>query len=196
MSEGNSNLDENPFYRRLKQTTASGEAGSLEALAFEIGNTVLQEGAFPSAYFEALMALLKEEHFLHLEGSWKLIRVFEENWNEVSNDQRRILLAGLEQQYEFFTDWMACFVISGILGEQYGNNDAFNALLRLASTRKEMPRSFVPHGLEHIARQSSDSKLAQRAFDELVKMKGDQSNMVRGEVAESLARLAKLRAKQ
>jgi hypothetical protein len=186
-------LDENPFYRRLMQTTTSGEGGSLESLAFEIGNTVLQEGAFPSAYFEALMALLEEEHFLHLEGSWKLIRVFEENWSELSNEQRRILLAALERQYESFTDWMACFVISGVLGEQYGNDDAFKALLRLASSKKEMPRSFVPHGLEHIARQSADPNLAQRAFDELVKMKGDQSEMVRGEVAESLARLAKLR---
>jgi hypothetical protein len=175
----------------LKTAITSGDPKALEKTAFDIGNTILQEGVFPNDYFDGLIALLKDDRFLRLEGSWKLIRVFEENWSELSSEQRDRLLSMLEQSYQYFSDWMACFVISGILGEQYGDDRALNVLCRLKRSASEMPRSFVPHGLEHIAKQSPDAKLAMRALAELVEMQRDSSDVVRGEVEESLSRLQK-----
>ena len=86
---------------------------------------------------------------------------------------------------------MACFVISGILGEQYKEARAFQALRRLANCNKEVPRSLVPHGLEHIVGDSPDAELAIKALAELMKMQTDHSPMVRDEVVESLARIKK-----
>ena len=101
------------------------------------------------------------------------------------------LLPALEASYEFFDDWMACFVISGILGEQYKDRRALSVLRRLKTCHKEIPRSFVPHGLEHIAGNSVDNELAAQALAELKKMESDPSEVVRKEVHESFSRLSK-----
>lgn len=194
--EGNYYLNENSeFNRQLKAAVASGNSQSLEAITSRIGNIVLEEGVLPEEFFLSILAALQDEHFLRLDGSWKLLRVFEENWKELSELQRAALLPALEAAYESFHDWMACFVVSGILGELYGDERAFGALRRLQNTQKEMPRSFVPHGFEHMAGDRSNESLAQRALEELTKMERDDSEMVRGEVRESFSRLRKRESK-
>jgi hypothetical protein len=182
-------MEQNAFYSELRELLASGDPKAFEAMAFKIGNAVLEEGIFPDDCFAGLLAIFKEEKFQLSHGSWKLIRVFEENWEQLSEVQRDALLPLLEAHYGCFSDWMTCFVISGILGELYRDNRAFEALRRLEHCQKEMPRSFVPHGLEHIVRDSADAELAMRALAELTKMQTDASAMVRDEVTESVTRL-------
>jgi hypothetical protein len=143
-----------------------------------------------------LQRIFAEEKFQHSDGSWKLIRVFEENWEQLSEEQRNTLLPVLEAHYESFSDWMACFVISGILGELYKDARAFQALCRLSTCHKEAPRSFVPHGFEHVVSDAPDAELAMQALAELTKMQTDHSPMVRDEVAESLARIKKRQARR
>ena len=189
-------MDNSCVLNRLKDAVSLGDSKALEKEAFDIGNAVLLEGAFPNGNFTALLTLLQDEQFLRMEGSWKLIRVFEENWDQLSPDQRTQLLSALERSYARFTDWMACFVISGILGEQYGDERAFDVLRRLNQSGKEMPRSFIPHGFEHIARQPLYPELAIRARAELSNMQRDASDMVRREVAESISRLEKANPKK
>ncbi len=161
-----------------------------------IGNIVLEEGALPEEYFRCILASLQDEAFLRIDGSWKLVRVFEENWKELSELQRAALLPVLEASYGSFHDWIACFVISGILGELYRDERAFGAPCRLRNCRKETPRSFVPHGFEHMAGDPTNEGLAQRALEELTKMERDESEMVRGEVRESLSRLGRRESKR
>ena len=166
----------------------------LRVTAFEIGTRVLEEGIFPDDTFVGLLAIFQEEKFQHSDGSWKLVRVFEDNWEQLSEEQRRTLLPVLESNYESFSEWMACFIISGILGELYRNAPSFEVLQRLARCRKEVARSLVPHGLEHIVRDTPDTELATRASAELARMQTDHSPTVRNEVAESMARI--IRAKR
>jgi hypothetical protein len=175
----------------LYAALSSGEQTSWEQIALKVGNIVLEHGSFPSDYFRSILAIVQNERFQRLEGSWKLIRVFEENWKELSEEQRVELLKILEVSYQAFHDWMSCFVISGILGELYSDDRAFAVLCRLEKADSEMPRSFVPHGFEHIARNSSNEDLTRRALAELAKMQHDKSSMVRNEVVESLLRLKK-----
>ena len=120
-----------------------GDPKAFEAMAFEIGVRILEEGIFPSDTFIALISIFEEDKFQQADGSWKLIRVFEENWQQLTDEQRNTLLPVLETHYESFSDWMACFVISSILGEQYKNALAFQALRRLANCKKEVPRSLA-----------------------------------------------------
>jgi hypothetical protein len=171
---------------RLKDTIASGDSSAIEAVAYEIGTLVLESSCFPTECFEAMLGILNDKNFLALNGSWKLLRVFEENWTELSEGQRSELLPVLEGAYRSFADWMACFVISGILGELYRDEKAFATLCRLAQCSEDIPRSLVPHGFEHIVSDSSDSHLAKRALAELTRMQSDKSDVVRGEVKESL----------
>lgn len=184
-------MGQNAFHCKLQELVASGDPKAFEAMAFEIGIRVLEEGIFPSDTFIGLIAMFEEEKFQQSDGSWKLIRVFDDNWQQLSDEQRNTLLPVLETHYESFSDWMACFVISGILGEQYRNAQAFEALRRLANCKKEVPRSLIPHGFEHIACDSPEAELAKQALAELTNMQKDHSPVVRGEVAESLARLRK-----
>ena len=150
---------------------------------------VLEDCAFPQEYLDAILSVLHDPGFLRLKDSWKLLRIFEYNWDDLTDSQRSTLLPELEQAYRLFSDWMACFVISGILGEQYGDERAFNALCRLKGAVAEMQRSLVPHGFEHIVTSTSDPALANRAFAELTGMQRDNSEAVRREVSESLSRL-------
>jgi hypothetical protein len=182
-------MKQDAFQHELLQLIDSGSPAAFEAMAFKISILVLEEGIFPSAIFTSLLAVFTEERFQLADGSWKFIRVFEQNWDRLSDRQREALLPVLEAHYESFGHWMACFVISWILGELYTDNRAFEALCRLANSQKEIPRSFVPHGFEHIASGAIDADLSLRALAELTKMQTDDSPTVRNEVAESLARL-------
>src|SRR5262252_3079210 len=121
-------MGQSVFHRRLQEIVALGDPEAFETIAFEISNNVLEEGIFPSDIFKGLLAIFAEDKFQHSDGSWKLIRVFEENWEQLSEEQRNALLPVLEAHYESFSDWMACFVISGILGELYKDARAFQAL--------------------------------------------------------------------
>ena len=186
-------LGNSEFYLHLKEAIVSGDAKALEAASDALDITIMESGTFPEDRFESILTILQDKLFLGLKGSWKLIRVFEQNWYELSETQRSKLLTALEASYELFDDWMACFVISGILGEQYKDQRALSVLRRLKTCKKEIPRSLVPHGLEHIAGESVDNGLSAEALSELKKMESDSSEVVRKEVRESFSRLSKRR---
>jgi hypothetical protein len=181
----------NEFLVRLRDLIASGESEALESLVFDVSMRVVEDGAFSQEYLNIIFTVLDDPAFLRLKDSWKLLRVFEYNWEDLSDSQRSALLPKLEKAYGLFDDWMACFVISGILGEQYGDDRAFDVLCRLKSRAPEMQRSMVPHGFEHIVTRTSNHALANRALAELTGMQRDKSEAVRREVTESLSRLVK-----
>ncbi len=173
---------------RIDAAIASGDGEALREAVFE-AETVLLDDAFPGELFEQLIALLDRSEFLRLEGSHHLLRLIPGEWETLGEDQRERLLTAIERAYPRFADWMSWFVISEILGENYADERALAALCRLAGTSEEGPRSLVPHGLEHIIRDSGDVALAERARKELDRLARDRSERVRGEVAESMARL-------
>jgi hypothetical protein len=179
------------FYEQLRTAVMSGDIASLEAIVFRVGTRILELGAFPAECFEGLIAIVNTKEFEQLTGSWKLLRVFEENWDSLSEEQRDNLLPALERAYGQFADWMAPFVISGILGECYKDERALASLVRLKSCSSEIPRSFVAHGLEHLVVGSPHEAVTERAFAELKALEMDTSSVVRGEVNESFSRIKK-----
>jgi hypothetical protein len=48
----------------------------------------------------------------------------------------------------------------------------------------------VPHGLEHIVRDSKDKNLSKKAYFELLQMKKDSCDRVRDEVNQSIYQIA------
>jgi len=84
---------------------------------------------------------------------------------------------------------MAWFTISELLGEQYRDFNAFKVLCALRGTKQRLPRSFVPHGFEHLIRESGDIALSRAALGQLLEMTNDKSERVRYEAEVSLARV-------
>ncbi|MEJ1937176.1 hypothetical protein WDZ92_43840, partial [Nostoc sp. NIES-2111] len=130
---------------------------------------------------------LKREKFLASNGSWHFLKVIEFNFQVLSDAQKDNLLPLLETSYSAFTDWMSWFVISEILGQCFADERAFEILCSLKSLAAEEPRSLIPHGFEHIARESRNEDLARKAYAELLQMRDDVSPQVRDEVQISLA---------
>ncbi|HBR75321.1 MAG TPA: hypothetical protein DEG17_10870 [Cyanobacteria bacterium UBA11149] len=86
---------------------------------------------------------------------------------------------------------MSWFAISEFLGQYFADERAFEILCRLKNLPSEEPRSLIPHGLEHIVRDSADRDLSKKAYAELLQMQSDPSIPVRSEVALSLERIKK-----
>jgi hypothetical protein len=145
---------------------------------------------FPEHNFELILALLKRPELLEMDGSFYILRVLENNWKSLSDEQKERLLPALETAYGLFNDWMSWFVISELLGECFGDEQALRVLSRLKTLRGEGPRSLVPHGLEHIVKGARDEDLVRKAYTELSGMGNDPSEQVRDEVSLSLQRLA------
>jgi hypothetical protein len=157
--------------------------------AYKISTRLLDHDVFPESLFNDLITIMRAPEFLAAKGSWELIRIFDENWSQVGTQQRNRLLETFEAIFNSLDDWVACLMISEIVGMRFADEEAFNFLMRLKDSSGEMPRSFIPHGFEHIVVDSGDRELAKRAFSELLRLKGDLADAVRNEVDESLLRL-------
>jgi hypothetical protein len=86
-------MEQSAFYARLRELVVLGDPKAFEAMAFEIGRDVLEKGIVPTDTFVALLAIFADEKFQQSEGSWKLIRVFEENWEQLSEEQGNTCIA-------------------------------------------------------------------------------------------------------
>src|SRR5216683_729307 len=65
--------------------------------------------SFPDSVFEFTMKLMDSEMFLAMEGSSKLLLVFELEWDHLSAEQKQKLLVSLGKSYECFSDRMSWF---------------------------------------------------------------------------------------
>jgi hypothetical protein len=177
----------------LLQAILAADSSQMYTYAYDLETSLLGVELFPVEHFELLMKLLCQTAFLEAEGSWHFLKLLESNWGILSDYQKEQLLPALEAVYGCFTDWMSWFVISEILGSYYANEQALQSLQRLKNLPQEGPRSFVPHGLEHIVKDCKDQRVAKMAFVELLQMKADPSEDVRDEAEISLERLANIR---
>ena len=167
---------------------ASGEC--FGDLVFDFGLEILGEDHFPAVDFESLLRIMLDRRFHALENAWQMITVFNYEWESLTNTQQDRLLVVLEQIYACFSDWMSPFYIAQLVGERFADRRALDVLERLRKTRNQMARAFVPHGLEHVAKRSRESVIANRAIDAILLMRGDLSEQVSGEVDMAIQRLA------
>jgi hypothetical protein len=183
--------DEKELMEGLRRSISAGEAEELAARVYDLDTLLIKTGEFSAAVFEGLLDILAEPRFLGMDGSWHLLRLFENSWDYLTEGQRDRLLDAFEASYGEYADWTSCFVISEILGRQYGDERALQSFRRLKKLRAPVPRSLLPHGLEHLVKGRQGDDVARRAFAELSGMSKDPSEQVREEVSAALARLAR-----
>lgn len=176
---------------KLIQTISQQNGEALEQTVYDLETSLIRSGHFSDALFESLLEIMRRPDYLTLDGSWYLLRIFENKWDYLSEEQRSKLIPALEDAYGKLRDWMACFVISELLGKLVSDERALDTLSRLKNLKNTTARSMVPHALELLVRRSPNRDLAERAFQEIREMQSDPTQEVIKEVNLSLARLAK-----
>ncbi len=136
-----------------------------------------------------LAATFRSAAFNQMDGSWHLLMLLEYNWSAFTEGQRVTLLEAIEFSFPRFADPMSWFVLSEVLGEYFCCDRAFELLTRFAHLPDDGPRSQVPHGLEHIAKSTTDPSLRTRCLNTIQRMQKDPSDVVREEVANSIEML-------
>lgn len=182
-------MDVDTFMTSVRTATTTRDASLLKKAAHDFEVIVFMAGEVPSSLIEWILGWLQSPEYLAMQGSWPLLYIFESNWDALSESQRMDLFTVMEATYALHEDWMSCFVITEMLGNNYADDRALALLQRLTETPSDVRRSLVPHGLEHFA-SSSVPDLAARATALLHTMARDASPRVREEVAKSLRTLA------
>ena len=173
----------------IRDAVAAGEGSRLQDLAFQLEFSIVTENQYPDDVFSDVLAILSTPAAHRLDGAWHLFFQLQQCWDLLSVSQRDALLAQIRSNYEQYTDFMACFVISELLGEHYANRDALEVVRLLAHGSSTMPRSLVPHALEELHRHATDQQVADEALTLLQSLVSDPHPDVSGEAQISLDRL-------
>lgn len=151
---------------------------------------------FPADLFAGMIHYLGDERIIQSKCSSSLMWIFESNWNLLSENQKLKLIELFGGIYESYLDWMSCFMINEFLGleRRLGSVDSFHLLIELKNkTKKEMPRSLLPHGFECLYPMfvTKNREIAEKCISSLEEMKTETVESVRMEATESLARLVR-----
>ena len=183
--------DERQIIDALRRAVVSTDGAQLGEEAYNLDTHLLKVGSFSPTLFRELMKIISLHEFLTMEGSFLLLKIFQDSFDYLTDDQKEELLRVLETCYEDLTEPTSCFLVSEIVGESYCDERALQTLRRLKESKADVPRSLVPHGLEYFTRKCGDRELARLAFNELLNMRSDPSDNVRDEVTTSLQQLAR-----
>jgi len=187
-----SSLDEElRITEALGRAIQSGNSDQLREEAYNLDTHLINVGSFSPTLFKELMKTLSLHEFLTMEGSFTLLKIFQDSFDYLTDDQKGELLRMLETCYEDLTDPTSCFLVSEIVGGSYSDERALQTLRRLKESKADVPRSLVPHGFEYFTRKCGDRELARLAFNELLQMKSDPSENVRDEAITSSNQLAR-----
>ncbi|BAZ45952.1 hypothetical protein NIES4102_29800 [Chondrocystis sp. NIES-4102] len=185
----------NPYdlQNAIQQAITLNDSIIIEKHILELDSCFFGLEHFPEDIFSFLISLFTQDNVLNMNGSWHLLMPLQYNWELLSDEQKKQLILTLESVYIKLQDWMSLFIISEILGENFANEQAFDVLCKFKNIESVQHRSFVPHGFEHIVRDSPNKKLAEKAYFELLQMKEDSSPIVRDEVTLSIKRITRNR---
>lgn len=147
---------------------------------------------FPNKLIEILAELLMNKSFLDADGSWHILKVLHHECEKVSSQQWSYLLPKIENSFSEFKDWMSCFILTEIIGQDFPTLESFHVLTRLRNINNEVYRSYIPNALEGFIKNSNDPKIRKEAYNNLVDMMNDKSIMVAKESLKSYRSVQKI----
>ena len=188
------NDDENYFLMEVKDGIALCDAvkiadavSGFSEFCFKEIPPVLDNVAFSDDFTDELMKLLGDPAYLEMDGSFKLLALFQDDWGRLSSGQQTELLQFLETIFESLRDNTSHLVIAELFGEYLANDQSLQALDRLSRTKNEVARAHVAHGYKCLALNAVDQVLRNKAKARLSAMFSDSSEIVRQEVAVAIA---------
>ena len=176
--------------RDLRACVSSGDNETAEMLMVgPLDDLAMLEAPWSDGLFMGVVDLLRDEKFLRLEVSWKLIKLLERHWENLGSLQQDQMLAVLTSCFDKFQDRMGAFLVAEILGERYASEDAFNRLDVLSKQARLPHRALAAYGLGKLARTVRNGKIYTRAVNRLKALRSDEAEQVRTESVEALQRL-------
>jgi hypothetical protein len=149
----------------------------------------VENGGWPVGFFDELERLLRDQNFLDLTNSWNLLYFINNNWEQLSEQQRERLRQILADAFDQYGDWMGAFVTSEILGEHYADEPTLATLANLSKTARLPARAAIPHALETLAKTTHHESLRGLAIRQLQELQKSDSEQVRQEALISLKKL-------
>jgi|HubBroStandDraft_1064217.scaffolds.fasta_scaffold66593_2 hypothetical protein len=149
------------------------------------GKEVQSWEAFPERTFKFLIELFAQDCIVEFDGAYHLFLIFRHEWSRLSDLQRRKLMSLLNNACTKPMAAMTRFVICELLGEFYANAESLDLLKQFGMMQSEDSRLFVPHGLEHLIKESSDAGVRAEAADFLATLQKDRSEKVRLEAIDA-----------
>jgi len=138
----------------------------------------------------ALLDLLTSGVFTLVTDSAIAFQIIRADWAAFTEPQVQMIVRHIGQRYGDYKDFMACFVMTEILGECSADRSALDTVLVLRDTiGDEQHRSLLPHALEHISVEAKSASVRNLARRELEAGKFDRCPKYRSEVQISLWRL-------
>jgi hypothetical protein len=172
---------------RLCKTTADNE--KLPPLFTELETAVLNDDRWPSSFFQGVLELQRDKDFRSLDHSWTILYFLNNNWGQLTSQQREELRSVLNEGFDKYQNRMGAFVTSELLGERYADKNALKALADLGKSARLPARAAVPHGLETLAKTTPDESLRRVAIDRLQELQKSEFEEVRNEALISLKKL-------
>ena len=185
-------MDNDEFIKLCSEAIITNNASLLEFAVGRFAEYCFQEptdAVVDEQILNYLDETIRSTIFLKMDGAWHLLMILEWNWSAFTAQQQATLLDAIEFSFDKFSDPMSWFVLSEVLGEYYCSGPAFEVLKRLGKLSDDGPRSQVPHGLEHIAKSTTDAALHAHSVNEILRMQSDRSGAVREEAMISIQRL-------
>ena len=173
----------------LQEAIAAKSGEVFTDIVFDFGVEIMNQLEFPTAEFDALLAILRDHRLHGLTGSRHLVAVFNFEFETLTRDQDERLLKTFEEVYASFSDWETSHYIAEMVGQRYADGRGLDALERMRRTKNQVARGFVANGLEQLARTNRDPLIVNRAMDQILSMRGDISEQVNAHVDEAIERL-------
>lgn len=168
-----------------------GDAGAVEDGIGDLEFFVVEAEGWPGDLFDGVSRLLGDPAFLGIPTSYRLARLLNENWNELTSPQRNAMRPLLTSAFDKFGDCMGVFVVAEILGDRYADEAALAALDDLSSNAATpAARELAAYGLGRLARAVPEGPLHARAVDKLNALASSSAPEVRKEALHALRRLA------
>lgn len=173
----------------IRMCKAPDDNEKLPALFTELDSAALDEDKLPASFFQGVLELQQDKDFRSLDNSWTILYFLNSNWDQVTSQQREELRSVLNEGFDKYQNWMGAFVTSELLGERYADENALKALADLGRSARLPARAAVPHGLETLAKTTSNETLRRLAVDRLQELQKSQYEEVRKEALSSLKKL-------
>lgn len=164
-----------------------------DAVENAIGNLeffILEADGWAGDLFEGVSDLLRDSAFLAIPSSYRVARLLNENWNELTSPQRNALRPLLTSAFDKFGDWMGAYVVAEIFGDRYADEAALAVLEDLSSNAAtSAAHELATYGLGRFARAVPEGPLHARAVDKLNALASSSAPEVRREALQALGAL-------
>jgi hypothetical protein len=162
---------------------------NLDSLLIELELGLCRYDKFPEDAFERYTSLLADPAFWKHEDTWPFVKEVGDSWELFSVSQRETLRPLLVAHFDKGFNPMGAFVIGELLGGRYGDQAALDALSNLVGAASMPARALVPHGLEVLARETTNAELRRRAVLVLRDLEKNEIEEVRSEASLALKKI-------